>query len=325
MKHHIKYSHNTFLSQTRDTCEKAVALIRFHIAMLKVYHDMYPDDEDYAKMYNRTLPIAEDVEQKHAVITTYLYKQVSQSGAVKLNMKKLKGKKGFARDWFTRTAAIYAFSDPGRMTTMWAKGLKPYNTTVLKATTTLAALSKAIGDDTNPLMIAIKVEVDAFYLLLNPSKEMQRADMAAYEFHFNEFKKTCVQAMTMEYRNSGLLMDKFPDNEDGIQDAFHDLEVLLDKQQKLWNITLHPHQVKDIGTRTQEAESKFTAKATGGNAKLYLASVPGKTDSEPIELTDGIPFKFVAADFVVSDFALHRHITVVSDAEIPIKFRLKLG
>ncbi len=189
----------------------------------------------------------------------------------------------------------------------------------------MEALSIAIGDDTNPLMVAIKQEVDAFYLLLHPSKETQRADMAANEYHFNEFKKTCVQAMTMEYRNSGLLIDKFPNNEGGMQDAVHDLEVLLDKQQKLWNITLAPHQVKDVCTRTQEAGSKCYAKATGGNAKLYLASVAGKTDSEPIELTDGIPRKFVAADFAVTDFALHRHITVVSDAPIPIKFRLKLG
>ena len=325
MKYHIKYSINTFLSQTKDSCEKAVLLIRFHIAILKVYHEMYPADEDYAKMYNRTKPIAEDVDQKHGLITTYNNKQVSQSEAVKLNMKKLKGKKGYARDWFMRTAAIYAYSDPTRMTTMWAKGLKPFNTTVLKATTALAALSKAIGDDTNPLMIAIKQEVDAFYLVLNPSRETQRKDMAANEYHFNEFKKACVQAMTMEYRNAGLLMDKFPNNENGMQDAVHDLEVLLDKQQKLWNITLSPHQVKDVCTRTQEAESKFYAKATGGNAKLYLASVAGRTDSQPIELTDGIRCKFVAADFDVTDFALHRHITVVSDAPIPIKFRLKLG
>ncbi len=325
MKYHIKYSINTFLSQTKDSCEKAVALIQYHIAALKHFHESFPNDEDYAKMYFRTLPIAEDVKQKSALTSHYKGKQVSQTGGVKSSLKKLKGKTGLARQWYTRTAAIYAFTDPTRMTAIWNKGLSPFYKTIFDAITGLGALSKNIGNDTNPLMIAIKQEVDAYYELLDPSRKTQIEDMIANEYHFNELRKSCVQAMTMEYRNSGLLMDKFPNNENGVQDAVHDLEVLLDKQQKLWNITLQPYQVKDIGTRKQEAESKLRAKATGGNAKLYLASVAGKTDSQPIELTDGIMKKIVAADFGVSDFELHRHITVVSDAENPIKFRLKLG
>ncbi|MEI8202377.1 MAG: hypothetical protein WCH34_05160, partial [Bacteroidota bacterium] len=168
---------------------------------------------------------------------------------------------------------------------------------------------------------AIVVERD--YLVTN--RDLQKTDKTKTKNRMKDLHTYRKDCMKMEYRNAGLLLDKYPDNENYIQESFHDMELLLGKQQTVWNITLEANEVCDIATRTQLPTGKFAATATNGNVKVYLASTAGGTDSTAVLLTDKIRRKFTAADFHVFDYKLNRHITVVNQSAEKVHFKLKLG
>ncbi len=321
----LKYALDQFENQTKGSHEKAYKMILFHDSQLKIYKELFPLDQDYIKMYDRTHPLMLDVELKFNSISATEWDQWSQTGTVNNFVKSLQGSLGKAHDWENRTAAVYGISNPMRFKQIWGVGLKKFNGTNAEAIGALLALSTAIGADANPLMIAIKAEVDAAYAIGNPAHHTQEEKMGTTALKISQLHAACRAAMKMEYRNAGLLMDKFPENENNIQSSFHDMALLQSKQQTEWNLTLEGRETKDVATRTQIPNSKFRATAMGGTAFMYLASTPGGIDSTPVELTDMLEKKFTAADFEVTDYAVNRHITVVNQMQLPIKFKLDLG
>ena len=320
----LKYSSDEFSSQTKDSDEKAVKLGIFHTGRLKWYHDKDPLNPEYTLMYERTKPLSDAALalfiEKNSVIGT----QMGQTVTVYNHLKRLKGAKGLARDWYNRTAAVYAVKNPGRMKAIWSGGLKTFNGKIDDVIPALATLALNIGADINPIMVAIKLEVDTEYAIINPERELQVADIGATGFKYDDLTTACGLIMKMEYRNSGRIMDNHPNNENNIQESFHDMELLLGKQQTKWDISLNTTAPIDIGKRTQIAVSKLRALVKGGNAKMYLASTPGGTDSLAVELIDGVEKKFTAADFHVADYSNNRHITIVRNSIFPIRFKLFL-
>ena len=119
-------------------------------------------------------------------------------------------------------------------------------------------------------------------------------------------------------------MDSHPNNENNIQESFHDMELLLVKQQTKWDISLNTTSPIDIGKRTQIAVSKLRALVKGGNAKMYLVSTPGGIDRLAVELIDGVERKFTAADFHFTDYSKNRHLTIVRNSILSLRFKLFL-
>ena len=320
-----KYSSNQYLSQTADSHDKAVKLGVFHVAKIKALRDASPLDADYILMYDRSAPLTADAQTKYNVYYHTEDAQIGQGKLIDLRVKGIKGKTGKARDWFNRISAIYLISDPARLAAIFPHGLKPFRGKKDAIIQALNTLSLNIGDDANVLMVAIKAEVDAEYTFLNPGRNDQVSAIALTGIKSGDVDASCHAIMVMEYRNIGLMIDKWPANPDDIQESIHDMELLLSKQQKIWDIHLDPLENKDIATRTQVFNSKFKAKVIGGGAKMYLASTPNGIDSDPVVLVDGIEKDFTAADFHVADYGVNRHITIISSAGVIISFKLKLG
>lgn len=325
MTYESNYGKNKFLSLTKDSDEKAILAINEHVARLKKRLELEPQEADFTKMYNRTFPLRDGAQLIYDHLFCVQGTQVGQTELVNIHLKLIKGKMGLAHDWQTRTAAIYAKDFPARMKAIWSTGLKPFNGKMDKVISALNTLSMNIGADANPLMVAIKAEVDAEYGIINPERAAQIGDKSATKFTRKSLHAACKLCMKMEYRNQGLLQDKFEDNIDNIQESFHDWELLLSKQQISWNIGLKSLETKDIAKRTQLSQGKFRAMATGGDAIMYLASTPGGIDSDFVVLTDGVENKFTAAAFKVTDYGINCHITVVNSANNPIRFNLDLG
>ena len=232
---------------------------------------------------------------------------------------------GKAHDWHTRTSAVYAIANPARMQSIFPNGLKPFKGKKDNIILAISTLSQNIGADANPTMAAIKAEVDASFSLINPDRSIQKIAITTTGITSSDLDAACDACMIMEYRNSGILMDKHSDNIDNIQESFHDMELLLGKPQTNWNIHLNANENKDIATRTQVFNSKFKAKVVGGNAKMYLSSIKNGTDSTAVDLIDGHEKKFTAEDFHITDYGTYRHITVVNQSGVEISFSLKLG
>jgi hypothetical protein len=325
MGNKLKYSSNEFLSQTTDSNDKAVKLITYHLSMLKVLHVANPLDADYTMMYDRTLIVSNDAETKFYNEESVMAGQTGQTKAVKIELTGIKGSAGKARDWYNRTSAIYLISDPARLQAIYSRGLKPFRGKIDNIIGALNTLSLNIGADTNPLMIAIKGEVDASYAIINPDRATQKEDFGTTKFSQGAVRTACQAAMTVEYQNSGIMLNKFPNNDAGIQESVHDMELLIGKQQSVWNLSPTPGEVIDVAKRAQLANSKFAAKTIGGAGKLYLATTPGGIDSTAVNLVDGIQNNFLASAFGITDYVAHRYITFVSMAGVVISFKLKLG
>ena len=325
MANKFKYSLNEFLSQTVGSHDKAVKLGSYHLYKIIAYLLEYPLDADYQKMHDRTLPLVEDAELKHSLVNVAQAAQEGQREFVLERLAGIQGENGKAHDWFDRTKTIYFRLNKPRFKEIWYRGLKPFRGKMDDIIAALKTLSTNIGDDSNAEMMVIKAEIDAEYLLLNLGRMEQKTDMATTDIKTANLEKACVALMRMEYRNSGLLMDKHPDNEDDIQESFHDMELLIGKQQSEWNLHPTAHQTIDVAKRAQLFNSKMEALVIGGAGKLYLARTPGGMDSNAVDLVDGIKRKFTAALFGITDYVAHRYITFVNQSGVVVSFKLKLG
>ena len=321
----LKHGLNEFRSGTKGSVEKAVGLFVYHAAALKSKHTEFPTDVDYTKMNDRTAPLAVDLESKFNIYKNIENTQLSHTEEVRLHLEEIQGENGLARDWFDRTSVIYKKADPVRFKAIFPKGLKPFRGKKDDVISAVGTLSLGIGADTNPLMIAIKAEVDAEFALIDPSRHDQKEAIFFTKTKYDELVLLCDGAMDMEYRNAGLLMDKFPLNEGNIQDLFHDMELLIGKQQTEWDVAIDAVTIIELTKRTLLASTKLKATAHFGSASIFLSSTPGGTDSTPVVLLTDIETKFTAADFGITDFGSHRHITIKNTNNETIRIKFKIG
>ncbi len=321
----LKYSTNEFISQTKKSVEKALLLIMFHLIVLNFYLSENDQDEDFQKMVDRTKTPHDDFVAKYNIYFNVLSEQEAQTLAVDLRIKSLKGSKGYFHQWYNAAVFLYETADPARLKNIFPDGLKISRVGKDQIILNLDTLIKNIGNDTNPTMVSVKAAAIIERDFLVQNRELQKTDIKKTETRMKELHALSTECMKMEYRNAGLLLDKYPDNENNVQESFHDMELLLGKQQTVWNITLEANEVFNIGTRTQLPTSKLAATAKGGNVKMYLGSVAKGTDSTAVVLTNGIRRKFIATAFEVADYKLNRNITVVNQTAGTVSFKLKLG
>ena len=323
-KDRLKYGMNQFLTKTKKSMDKAVKLITYHAAQIAAALALSPADPDLIMMNTRTQAAATDATLKFTSFNSVEGAQAGASENVDNELALIQGADGSARDWYNRTAAIYAKTNKPRMKAIWSQKLKPFREKKDNVILALHTLSMNIGADANPLMIAIKAEVDAKYLILNPDRITQKSSFFNTSTSSKALKASCDSAMTIEYQNSGILMNKYPANVNYIQESFHDMELLLDKQQMVFNPTLNANETKDMAKRTLVFNSKFRCIATSGDVWVYLSSTVGGIDSTPVIVLNGIQNEFIASAFGITDYGLHCHITAVNQAGVKVSFLMQL-
>ncbi len=323
-KRKLKYSENQFLYAARDSHEKAMKLAYYHVTILKAYMLAFPLDADYAMMYDRTILLFEDLKEKYVKYYTVSAAQSGETSNVGARIKNIKGKEGKARDWFTRVMAIYARTHPERVKAIFPHLLKPFyhvgKDAIIRG---LYVLSKNIGDDTHPLMIIIKAEIDEEYSILNPDRETQREAIGKTRITSSILEDACKASMEMEYMNAGLLMNKHPKDENGIQSKFHDMQELQNRLQKIFNIHLDGNKKKDLVVRTFVFNSRFRGRMRGGSGRMYLSNKKGGTNSLAVRFLDGVEIKFTAADFGITKYGEFRFLTIINDSGERVSFYLQ--
>ena len=321
------YSTNPFITAAIESDENAMKQIFFHDAALKSYKDAYPSDTDYSAWYDRFHPLCTDTDTKYNGFYNIEDSQVSKTLGVDVSLKGIKGKEGKARDWYNRTAAIYATANPIRFKAIWTHGLKPfYKSGKDHIIGALKTLSLNIGGDENELMIAIKEEVDTAYTAIKGSRDTQKSAITTTGLTRTALNAAIKLALETQGGDLGLELNKFrsdPDRERKIK-SFHDLETIQKRQQKLFNLTLNSPETKPVATRTLVFNSRLRVRVGGGNVKVYLATAEGGTDSTPVAINDGENRHFTAAEFGITAYGTHRYITVEAVSGSPISFLLQL-
>lgn len=175
-------------------------------------------------------------------------------------------------------------------------------------------------------MAAIKAEIDVEYGIIKPLRDAQKTAIKATGISSKSVSDSIKTALTMQWRNQGLEINKFADDVDSenLIKGFHDLEAIQQHSQKIFNLTLNNPETKDIAQRTMVFNSNLRAKADGGDVKIYLASTAGGTDSTPVVILDGQNIEFTAALFGITTYGVNRHLTVVTTSGTAITFMLQL-
>jgi hypothetical protein len=317
---------SSFVKPAKNSNENGMRQIFYHDSALKAYMDAYPLDTDYPIWYARFHPLAVAANTNY---TTYYSVEGAQEGktdGLKIRLSNIQGKEGKARDWYNRTAAIYAISNPPRMKAIFNDGLKPFSGKKDKVIAALSTLSTNIGADPNLLMADIKAEIDVEYGIIKPLRDAQKASIKTTGISFKTVSDSIKAALTMQWRNQGLEINKFADDVDSenLIKGFHDLEAIQQHSQAVFNLTLNNPETLDIAQRTMVFNSHLRAKATGGDVKLFLASTAGGTDSAAVVMLDGVDTPFTAAAFGITTYGVNRHLTVVTSSGTVIKFMLQL-
>lgn len=317
---------NPFKTAAKRSDENGMRQIVFHDAVLASRVALFPTDTDYPIWYNRFHPLAVDANTKYSAYYGVQSTQEGQTTSLDTRIANIQGKTGKAHDWYNRISAIYATSNPGRFTAILPDGLKPFKGKKDRIIAALKTLSINIGSDTNTLMVAIKAEIDAEYAIIKPLRDAQLLAKGSTGISSTQLSNSIKAALTMQWRNHGLEVNKFADDPDceNILKSFHDLEAIQQSSQKEFNLTLHNPETRDVAQRTMVFNSRLRAKTTGGDVKIYLASTVGGVDSAAVLITAGHDVNFTAADFGVTNYGVNRHITVVTGTGTTINFMLQL-
>src|ERR1035437_304881 len=155
-KDKLKFGENQFLTATRTSHDKAVKLITFYVAVLQQMIIDFPLDTDYPVWLACTITLMNTMVTEYNNYYSVEAAQTGETKAVVLGLKNIKGKAGKARDWYNRTAAIYAISNPARMQAIFNNGLKPFRGKIDNIIGALSTLASNIGLDANPFMVGKK-------------------------------------------------------------------------------------------------------------------------------------------------------------------------
>jgi hypothetical protein len=130
----------------------------------------------------------------------------------------------------------------------------------------------------------------------------------------------------MEFRNYGLAVNKYAADvnmEAELKFPF-DLDAIQNTAQKIFNLTLTNPETKDVAVRTMVFNSRLRATTSAADVKIFLATTLGGTNSTAVVVTAGVSLSFTAADFGITDYGVHRYITVVAATGTVTSFMLQL-
>ncbi len=321
------WSSDPFDGPAENSDENGMKQILFHDAAIKANMELYPLDLDFPIWYNRFHPLRIAAEAEYTIVYSIEGTGKSQTEIITRRLKGLKGKNGKGRDWYNRVSAINLITNPARITAIFPNGLKTINRGKKDVVIAfLLTMSKQMEGDTNPLMMAIKAEIDAEYAIIKPNRSTQQTTLKKKGITRTDLGTAIDLALKMQWGDLGLEINKFmndPDSDVRIK-AMHNLEEIQSSTQKVFNSTLTALETKDLVKRTLVFNSKLRCAVTSGDVWVYLSSTAGGTDSLPVKILNGVPKEFTASAFGITDYGLHCHITVVNRAGVKVSFLLQL-
>jgi hypothetical protein len=314
------YLINQFLNGTKKSFRKAVKLSRFHDTHLFQRMTDNPGDAQYILCYNR-------YHDYHLALMDAYNIWVSKGGHQKgdtLNLDQLlallPGKINKADH---KIQDVYEKGTP-RYAQLFPNSHYPFNSGAKELRIdALKALSLEIGSEL--ALAAAKTIVDDAYHALTTAKDTQEESKESKDDGSEALEVARVDAMTCQYKNLGIMMDKFPSEPKMIENLF-DVDTLNHPEQCIWKGHLDPKEIHPTLIHTFEAGDMMRLKSTGhGDILAFLATTPGGTDSAEINVAAEHEKIFDVAQFGVDDYATHRYLTIINKSDtLETRFLLEL-
>jgi len=264
MKRTWIYFLNPFLNAAKESFKQAVKISTFHDSALKALSDTNP----------AFLPMYTTYHALHLALVA-AYNEWMLSGGTHhgatLTLQQLITllSPGKLNQWDPLIQAVYAKGTP-QYGAIFPQGRKPFHrSTIQSRINAVGVLSGALSS--NPALAAVKLDVDAFLLLLNNALTGQGADETDTEIETVTLKNSVENAMVQMFSNYGTLVQ---DNPVSIAeyDYVFDLETIRNHEQLVFTGTLDGNKDHTVMKHTFAPTDPLTLKAKETALKYYLAA-----------------------------------------------------
>jgi hypothetical protein len=304
-----KYISNQFLVEGARNYKKALVLNNYHLAALTKAKAENPADSDIDVMLNRYAPLAAQLATEFAKwknlggikeASTLNLEQLLATLATKLNAWE-----PAIQVKHTKTTPAYKAILPNGRTGL-TRGNKEERVLAIKN------LSNALAGDTD--LASIKTQVDAFYAQIEAARATQLGNKSAATKGSDAVATAVKNAMTMQYKNLGILMDKYAENPQRIE-SFFDLATLQESSQTTFTGTLDPTENEAVLVHTFMAGDELRLKVTGNApARFYLSNTPNGINSELVQVAGNTQLVTDVAEFAVPDYGTYRYLTALNNS-----------
>ena len=254
MKTLWKYLVNVFLIITADSFRLALRISVYHYSALK---------SKIAEPF--ILGLFNAYELKHSsYVSNYkewkkqLAKQRSKTLALNKLLKTLSGTK--ARFWDSSITKVY---DKGTVEyeALLADGRAPFQTSSqTERVEAVGELIEAIGTDL--LLADVKIDVEAFYLLLNTALTEQKGAMSDTETKSGLLETARIAMCVAQYKDLGMLMGFYSEDPTQVEEFF-DLRAIRNGKQVLFQGQVKKNSFKFIVERTFAPGDKLSLENDG--------------------------------------------------------------
>ena len=202
------------------------------------------------------------------------------------------------------------------------KGLKPFNSN--KIDTRIAAyntLALNIGADV--ALAATKALVVTAHADLLAARGTQKVAKTTTGSLSDTLETLRLAAMDMQYRNLGYIMDNLFNIRETVCSLVFDLTSMRSSPQTLFTGKLIASQIKDVLAKTFLPVATLSIK-TNVAIKLYLSNTIGGITGTAIDVPANIKTTINVADFGVTDYSVHRFLTIVNQGTLPGKYAVTI-
>ena len=322
-----KYLINQFLVATRDNYKKALKLSNYHDAALKTVLDSDPANPDFILLYNRYHPIHLEYVEAYNKWKAAGGQQEGQTLNLEQQLELLINKVG---RWDAQVQVVFDKKSP-EYKSIFPNGRAPFNTgssvTRVQAVQTLGIV---LGTFALPPLVALKADVDAFYLSLDTTLDTQEGSKLITKERSEQLESKRILAMTEQYRNLGYWINLNAENPELIAPLF-DLSILRNHRQTLFTGTLDPGENEAVLIHTFVGDDELQFELTGAAApagtqvQFYLATTPNGTDSSAVNITaNAAKITLQASAFGAIDFGTHRFLTAVNPSATELHYEVEL-
>jgi len=313
-----KYINNQFIFVTDGSVRKAVILSTFHDNALKTLSTTYP----------LLLPLYTRYHTVHLALVAAYNTHTSSGGLqqgdrLSVAQQYAISKHLLAGEWMPVILGLHLKGSP-RYKAILPHGLSPFNIgTIDTKIAAFGILAENIGSEL--ALATIKTAAENNHISLQLARNTQNSAITTTSDNSDTLETTRIDAMVMQYRNLGNMMDSFYDTIDTMCPLVFDLVTLRENPQTIFTGSVLKGAHANILAHTFLATDEMAVKIVGsGTFKLFLASTDAGVDSIEIVMNANIKQTIKISGFGVTNFALHRFLNVTSLSGDAATYRVQL-
>ena len=311
-----KYISDQMEIQTADNVKEAITLSLYHDNALFTLSKTMPE---LLPLYNRYHPL-------HVSFTDG-YSNLSSVGGIKqgdrITVKEAfaEAKESLTDDWVPAILVLHT-KKSARYKTLLPKGMKSFTTKGMddriKAYETLA---KNIGDEAE--LATIKDAVLLSHTKLQDARGTQKGAQTKTKMTSSKLDELRTDAMNMQYRNLGFIMDQCFETRETLCPLVFDLKTLRINPQTVFTGKVTTNGQKAAFGNTFAATESMSVKVNQA-CQIFLSNTIGGTNGIGILVPANIKTTIKIADFGITNYAAFRFITIKTETALPTKYSITL-